>query len=45
MPLPDLLRTQHAHYGSRIRAAYGEPFWTPETLLVDDIVALGVTSL
>jgi bacillithiol biosynthesis deacetylase BshB1 len=43
--LPELLRTQHAHYGSRIRAAYGEPFWTPETTVIDDIVALGVTSL
>ncbi|MEO5798857.1 MAG: bacillithiol biosynthesis deacetylase BshB1 [Gemmatimonadales bacterium] len=43
--LPDLLRTQHAHYGSRIRAAFGEPFWTAETMLVDDIVTLGVGSL
>jgi N-acetylglucosamine malate deacetylase 1 len=43
--LPELLRTQHAHYGSRIRAAYGEPFWTPETMRVDDIVTLEVTSL
>lgn len=42
---PDLLRTQHAHYGSLIRAAYGEPFWTPETVAVDDIVGLGVASL
>lgn len=44
-PLPELLRSQHAHYGSRIRAAYGEPFWTPETVVVDDIVQLGVGSL
>ncbi|MES2303988.1 MAG: bacillithiol biosynthesis deacetylase BshB1 [Gemmatimonadota bacterium] len=43
--LPDLLRTQHAHYGSRIRAAYGEPFWTAETMLVDDIMTLEVGSL
>lgn len=43
--LPDLLRTQHAHYGSRIRVAYGEPFWTPETMVVDDLVHLGVGSL
>ena len=42
---PDLLRTQHAHYGSRIRAAWGEPFWTPETARVEDIVTLGVASL
>ena len=44
-PLPQLLRIQHAHYGSRIRVAYGEPFWTPETVLVEDITALGVGSL
>ncbi|MES2123296.1 MAG: PIG-L family deacetylase, partial [Gemmatimonadota bacterium] len=43
--LVDLLRTQHAHYGSRIRAAWGEPFWTPETVRVEDIVTLGVASL
>lgn len=43
--LPELLRIQHAHYGSRIRAAYGEPFWTPEATLVDDIAGLGVASL
>ncbi|MEP6591366.1 MAG: bacillithiol biosynthesis deacetylase BshB1 [Gemmatimonadota bacterium] len=42
---PDLLRTQHAHYGSRIRSAWGEPFWTPETARVEDIVTLGVASL
>ncbi len=45
LPFPDLLRTQHAHVGSRIRAAYGEPFWTDETVLIDDIVQLGVFSL
>lgn len=43
--LPELLRTQHAHYGSRIRVAFGEPFWTPESIRVDDIVSLEVGSL
>ena len=40
----DLVRTQDAHAGSRIRAAYGEPFWTPETMAVADVVGLGVHS-
>jgi bacillithiol biosynthesis deacetylase BshB1 len=44
-PLPDLIRTQSAHYGSLIRRAYGEPFWTDETVEVDDVVAMGVGSL
>lgn len=41
-PLLDLIRTQDAHAGSLIRAAYGEPFWTAETMSVDDVMALGV---
>jgi len=44
-PLIDLVRTQSAHYGSLIRAAYGEPFWTAETIEVDDVTQLGVSSL
>lgn len=44
-PLPGLIRTQNAHYGSLIRAAYGEPFVTLETVRVDDIVNMGVQSL
>ncbi len=44
-PLLDLVRTQNAHYGSRIRAAYGEPFWTDETVEVGDVVGMGVGSL
>ena len=44
-PLPDLIRTQSAHYGSLIRRAYGEPFWTDETVEVDDVVAMGGGSL
>jgi len=44
VPLYDLVRIQDAHYGSLIRAAYGEPFYTRETLKVDDIVRLEVSS-
>lgn len=42
--LYDLIRTQNAHYGSLIRTAYGEPFTTSETVRVDDIVTMGVTT-
>lgn len=35
----------HAHYGSLIRRPYGEPYWTRETVQVDDVVAMGVPSL
>jgi hypothetical protein len=31
-----------AYWGSRIRRAYGEPFWTRETLSVDSLTALDV---
>jgi bacillithiol biosynthesis deacetylase BshB1 len=44
VPLYDLVRIQDARYGSLIRAAYGEPFFTRETLQVDDVVALPVSS-
>ena len=40
-----LVETQNAHYGSLIRTRYGEPFYTHETLAVDDVVALGVQSM
>ncbi|MBI4521801.1 MAG: bacillithiol biosynthesis deacetylase BshB1 [Gemmatimonadetes bacterium] len=40
--LADQVRVQCAHYGSLIRTAYGEPFWTRETMRVDDVVGLGV---
>ena len=42
--LYDLIRTQNAHYGSLVRTAYGEPFTTAETVVVDDIVKLGVST-
>ena len=44
-PLLDQLRAHAAHYGSLIRRPYGEPFWTRETLRVDDVVRLEVNSL
>lgn len=43
-PLYDVVRHQSAHYGSLIRTRYGEPFWTSETMRVDDIGALGVST-
>ncbi|HEY8258843.1 MAG TPA: bacillithiol biosynthesis deacetylase BshB1 [Gemmatimonadales bacterium] len=43
--LYSLVETQNSHYGSLIRARYGEPFFTHETMVVDDVVALGVRSL
>ena len=43
--LYSLVETQNAHSGSLIRTRYGEPFYTHETLAVDDVVALGVQSM
>jgi bacillithiol biosynthesis deacetylase BshB1 len=43
-PLYDIVRHQAAHYGSLIRVKYGEPFWTPETMSVVDVVGLGVST-
>jgi bacillithiol biosynthesis deacetylase BshB1 len=40
-----LIETQNAHYGSLIRKRYGEPFFTHETMEVDDVVKLGVRSI
>ncbi len=42
--LYDIIRHQAAHYGSLIRARYGEPFFTTETMRVDDIGALEVAT-
>ena len=41
---PELIATQNSHYGSLIRTRYGEPFWTQETVAVDDIVTMPVFS-
>lgn len=43
--LYSLVETQNAHYGSLIRCRYGEPFYTAETMRVDDVVSLDVQSL
>lgn len=43
--LYSLVETQNAHYGSLIRARYGEPYYTTETMAVDDVVGLGVRSM
>jgi len=40
-----LVETQNAHYGSLIRARYGEPFFTHETMAVEDVVTLEVRSM
>ncbi len=44
-PLHDLIATQNGHYGSLIRARFGEPFWTAETMAVEDVVTMGVAQL
>jgi LmbE family N-acetylglucosaminyl deacetylase len=43
--LYELVRIHCAHYGSLIRAAYGEPFMTHETVRVEDVVRMGVQSM
>jgi N-acetylglucosamine malate deacetylase 1 len=43
-PLNDLIRHHAAHYGSLIRCRYGEPFYTTETMRVDDVGSLEVAT-
>lgn len=43
-PLDEIIRHHCAHYGSLIRVRYGEPFVTTETMAVDDVVSLGVST-
>ena len=43
-PLYDIVRHQAAHYGSLIRVKYGEPFYTAETMRVDDLLSLNVST-
>jgi bacillithiol biosynthesis deacetylase BshB1 len=43
--LYSLVETQNAHYGSLIRKRYGEPFFTHETVEIEDVVKLGVQSI
>jgi bacillithiol biosynthesis deacetylase BshB1 len=40
-----LVEVQCAHYGSLIRTRFGEPFFTDETMRVDDVVSLEVESM
>jgi len=44
-PFYELVETQFRHYGSLIRKPFGEPFYTEETLEVEDVTTLGVRSL
>ena len=39
------VRVHCARAGSLIRAAYGEPYFTNETVRIDDVVAMGVRSM
>lgn len=43
--LYSLVETQSRHYGSLIRRGFGEPYFTPETMLVSDVVTLDVQSM
>ena len=43
--LYSLVEVQNAHYGSLIRTRFGEPFYTEETVRVDDILTLEVKSM
>lgn len=44
-PLVEQIRVQMAHWGSCIRAEYGEPYWTPETLTFPSLTEVPVSSL
>jgi bacillithiol biosynthesis deacetylase BshB1 len=43
-PLYDAIRHYAAYYGTMIRTRFGEPFFTTETVRVDDVVALEVST-
>lgn len=40
----EVVRHQAAHYGSLIRCKYGEPYYTLETMRVEDVMALEVST-
>jgi bacillithiol biosynthesis deacetylase BshB1 len=44
-PLYEQVRVHAARYGSLIRREYGEPFYTAETMEVEDVVSLDVRSI
>ena len=41
-PVEEQIRAQCAHHGSRIRCAYGEPFWARETVVLESLTSEGV---
>ena len=43
-PLEEQIRAHSAAYGSLIRVAYGEPFWTRETMEVQTLGQVGVST-
>jgi bacillithiol biosynthesis deacetylase BshB1 len=43
-PLEDVIRHTGAYYGSLIRRPYGEPFFTTEIMMVDDVLGLEVAT-
>jgi len=43
--LYDLVEVQSRHYGSLIRRGYGEPFYTEETVEIEDVAGMRVRSL
>lgn len=43
-PLLDVITHYGAYYGSLIRTRYGEPYWTAETVRVDDVLGLEVST-
>jgi N-acetylglucosamine malate deacetylase 1 len=43
-PIRDQIMAHHAHYGSLIRCRFGEPYWTRETMRVEDLSALDVAT-
>jgi bacillithiol biosynthesis deacetylase BshB1 len=43
-PLEDVVRHYGAYYGTLIRRPYGEPYFTTEMIMVDDVVSLEVAT-
>lgn len=43
-PIREQILAYHAYYGSLIRCAYGEPYWTRETVGVQTLGELGVAT-
>lgn len=43
-PIREQITAMHAQYGSWIRCRFGEPYWTRETMRIDDLRSLSVSS-